>query len=291
MASKRRITLEDWISEALSDDTRGAPCDLFILVHLRMNGVGEEEVAHRSLKGPQGNIVPVKAGDLANFFTNKACHFAQDMQGIQTFALKAHYNASEAKARHQFTVADGELTAGGELPYSRFEATEKGLMGQMMKSLDTKDAMIIDLVKTIAVTSVQEIQRMRADQRESDIVMRDMLLNLRKEGHEMQLAQMQFQRTSSEREQLLRLLPGGINMALGREVFDSESADSMILDALAEKSSVQDLEMLMSLGKLTKAQAAFILDRKIKLDEKRRKEAQALQNAPPPEEEKSDPRH
>lgn len=283
---KNRITIEEWLSGALSDTEKGGPCTAIALVHMRPNGVGQEEVYAKQMVGTNGEIQTVKVSDLASKITSSAVYFVQDIPGIQTFKILAFYNGgSEPRASHTFTVADGDLTAG-DIPYSRFEANERGLLGQLMKHNQDMMNMLSGIVQTTAVQSVLREKELRQDLREAEMIVRDVLLTMRKDAHQMKMEELQFQRQTQERAQLGRALPSIVNGLANREVFSENTADTELIDAISLKITPDHVNMLMTMGLLDKQQATILLARIAKTKERIRAEQEALRVLPPEDSEK-----
>ena len=111
-------------------------------------------------------------------------------------------------------------------------------------------------------------------------IMRDVLLSLRKEGHEMALEQMRFQRETGERQMLGRAMPSLINYLTNREVMPESHADSQLVESMALKFQPQDLQMLVAMGKMSQEEALVLAARFTKIREEHEKRQKALQTIP-----------
>jgi hypothetical protein len=272
MASRRRVTVEQWLGEALQDPDKGKPCTAIALVLAK--GIGTEEIHSRIIEGPQDHR------QLAAFFVNKATAYSQDLAGIQTFKLLAFYGQTEPQASFPFTVVEGELTAGEQMPFSRHESTEKGALGLTLKALESSLSMNMQIVQTMAAHSLQRDQEIQRERNEMNIVMRDMLLSLRKEGHEMRIKELEFARSSEERKMIGKAIPSVINHLTGREVVPETYADSELVDALALQVTPEDLQMLVSIGKIKPEIAALLAQRFMKTREETEKRKQTMRALP-----------
>jgi len=275
--ARKRVTIEQWIEEALSDVDKGKPCSALSLVHVK--GVGQEEVHTKPLSGTQNP----KA--LAEFFIARATGFAQDLAGIQTFRLLAFYGSTEPQGAFPFTVAEGELTGGGETPFAKHEPTQTGLIGQLMKHNEQTMAMALDLAKTMAVSAVQREAAMRQEVNEAQLIVRDVIFNMRKEAHEWRLKELEFQRSSDERRMLGKALPSIINHLTGREAIPQDFADSELLDAMAMRIKPEMLQQLIGMGIITQEQGTMLAARFAQAIEQRKKEIEALKMVPPEDKE------
>lgn len=266
--ARKRVTVKQWIDEALQDADKGKPCSALSLVLAK--GASQEEIHTRDITGPQD------PDQLANFFVNKATGYAQDLPGIQTFKLLAFYGQAEPQASFPFTVAEGNLTAGES---ASFEASERGMLGQLMKYNLEITKLNTQIVQTLAANSVQREQEMQHERNEMNVIMRDMLLTMRKEDHEMRLKELEFQRSTEERRMIGKAIPSIANFLTGREVIPEAYADSELIDALALQVNPEDLQMLVSVGKIKPEVAALLAQRFIKAreeNEKRKKITRAL---------------
>jgi len=273
--ARKRITIEQWISDALSDGEKGKSCSAFSLVHIK--GVGQEEVYTKQI------TAPVQPKQLAEFFIDRATGFAQDLPGMQTFRMLAFYGSSEPQAALPFTVADGELTGGGESPFAKHEPTQAGLLGQLMKHNEQVMGMMVDLTKSLAVQSIAHEAEMRKEVNDAQMIVRDVIMNMRKEAHEMRMSELAFARSTEDRRLLGKALPTIINQLSGREVIPEAHADSELLDAIAAKIKPHMLQQLIALGILDTNEAALLTARFARATEERRKEIEALKTVPPEE--------
>ena len=277
--ARKRITIEQWITDAMSDTEKGKPCSAFSLVHIK--GVGQEEIYTKQL------TAPVQPKQLAEFFIDRATGFAQDLPGMQTFRMLAFYGSNEPQAALPFTVVDGELTGGGESPFAKHEPTQSGLLGQLMTHNERMANMMLDLTKSLAVQSIAHEAQMRQEVNEAQLIVRDVIMNMRKEAHDMRMAELTYARSSEDRRLLAKALPTILNQLTGRELVPESHADSELLDAIAAKIKPQMLQQLITLGVLDTNEAALLTARFARATEERRKEVEALKVVPP--EETTDP--
>jgi len=271
------VTIEQWIAQALTDPDKGKACTALSLVYVKTTGVGQEEVHTKNLQGATHN-----ARELADLFISRATGFAQDLPGLQNFRLLAFYGSPEPQAAFPFTVADGDLTAG-EVPYSRHEPTNTGQLAQLMKHNEALMSMLMQVVQTIAVQSVQREEQLRRDVRDADMIVRDVIMNMHKQNHEARMAELAFARTTEERRMLAKVMPSLANYLAGREVIPEAVGDSALIDALAAKVKPQHIQMLIGAGIIDEQTAAVLVARFNRALEERKKEQEALQRIPPEE--------
>lgn len=281
--ARKRVTVEQWISQALADADKGAPCSGLSLVYIKTVG-GHEEIHTKQFGGQ-----PQDAAQLAQFFIDRATGYAQDLPGIQTFKLLAFYGKNEPQASFPFTVADGEMTAGNDVPYSKHEPTQQGLLAQLMKHNEQIMAMAIGITQTHAVAAVQREDSMRREVAEAQMIVRDVIFNMRKETHEMQMAQLQFQRSTQERAMLGKAIPSIINHLAGKEVMPEAMADTELIDAMAMKVKPEHLQQLVSFGIIDAQTGTLLAARFQRAIEKQKAEQVALAQLPPENSESKGP--
>jgi len=220
---------------------------------------------------------------LAEFLIDRVSGFAQGLPGMQTCRILAFYGSSDPEAALPFTVADGELTGGGESPFAKHEPTQAGLLGQLMKHNEQVMGMMVDLTKSLAVQSIAHEAEMRKEVNDAQMIVRDVIMNMRKEAHEMRMSELAFARSTEDRRLLGKALPTIINQLSGREVIPEAHADSELLDAIAAKIKPHMLQQLIALGILDTNEAALLTARFARATEERRKEIEALKTVPPEE--------
>lgn len=280
MAGKKRVTIEHWITEAISDGDKGKPCSGLALVHVKGSGIATEEVHTKPLDGKPQNPTA-----LAAFFIGKAEGYSQDLPGIQTFRLLAFYGTAEPQAVFPFTVADGMITARTEAAQSAHEPTPTGLLGQLMAHNQFLTASHNEIFRAVMGMWTQDRLQMRTTEMEAIAVVRDAALTARRETHQFQMEYAKFQRDSKEREGVMRMVPQLVNRATGREIFDEASNDKELVDMLAMTVKPEDLQMLVDMGKIKKEYALLLMARFAKTLEEKKQEVAALKAAPSEEEE------
>ena len=274
--SRRRITLEQWIAETLADADKGKPCSALSLVHARSMGTGTEEVHTKEIVG-----ATVSSKQLAAFFENKACAYAQDLTGVQVFRLLAFYGANEPQATHTFTVFEGAITAGEQAPWSKHEPTQTGLLAQLMKHNENVMGNYTQVVQGMMGMLMSRDLEHQKEKMEMNVIMRDVLLNLRKEDHAMALEQKKFARETEERLMFAKALPSLMNYVAGRDVIPENHADSQLIEAIALKIEPKQLQMLSQMGIFSQEQILILTNRFAKIRDEYQKRQTALATVPP----------
>lgn len=236
---RKRVTIEKWITDACGDADKDAPCSALSLIYIK--GIGHEEIHTRKIDGPQN------FAQLAELFIEKACAFAQDLAGVQTFKMLAFYGKQEPQSSFPFTVADGQLTAGDNTSYSKHEATPTGLLGQLMAHNERIMQMNMALTTSIAT----EGMALRRDLAEATMLVRDAAMSFTDRNHAHQLSVLQFQRESEQQAQFAKALPALLNHVTGKEIVPEAFALSGIIDNLAFKVDENKMKLLVQTGTIS----------------------------------------
>jgi hypothetical protein len=272
--ARKRITVEQSIKDALADGDKGKPCSAISLMFVK--GMGQEEIHTKQLSGE-----PQDPTQLAQFFVSRATGYAQDLPGISNFKLLFFYGSNEPQASQPFTVVEGELTAGGDIPFSKHEPTPTGLLGQLMKHNETLMSMATDMVKGLTLSSLQREAEQRKEVMEAQMIVRDVIFNMKKEAHEARMAELTFQRETAERQMIGRALPSVLAQLTGRDITTQAHADTELIDALATKVSPDQIKQLMAMGVIPQEVGAIVIARFAKTIENQKQEAAALKSLPP----------
>ncbi len=283
--SKRRQTVEQWVAEVIGEVIDGKPCSLIALLHLKGVGGSTEEVTGKPIEGGTLN-----AKDLADHFIGRAEGFSQDLPGLQTFKLVAFYGNNEPHNPFHFTTSDGAVTSRSESMMSAHEPTPTGLLGQLMKNNEFLSRQNADLVQqnmTMANGVINAcfgnngiVQQSIRSQLEAVEVVKDAMLDMSKQRRELVLEEHKAAQDLQMRKAVMDNLPLITNRLTGREVFDEKASRAKLLEVFAMKISPQDLEMLVSMGKITKEEALVISSQFAAIIEEKKKEANAIKQVP-----------
>ncbi len=138
-----------------------------------------------------------------------------------------------------------------------------------------------DLVKTYAVASVAREADMRKEVMEAQMIVRDVIFNMRKEAHEARMQELTFQRESQERLMIGRALPSVLSQLTGRDITTEGHADSELIDAMATTVKPEQIKQLMAMGIIPQEFGALLVARFARTIEKQKQEAAALKTLPP----------
>jgi uncharacterized membrane protein len=280
---KKYKSLQSWIDDALSDKDKDGAISGLALVYKKPEG-GSKEVHGVKLTGRTW-----EAAKLSDLFIGKAEAFAQDLPGIQRFELQAFYAARrEPEATHNFIVNDGEISQGGAARTVKESPDATGLTAQLMRHLERKDERLTSIVETFATVTLQQTQRMqeelnaaRAEVNDSYAIVREMMMRERGEQHAMRMKEIELQNSGEQNKQIMKILPALVNTASGKEVFPQATADTVLIEGLAENVDPKSLEALVSMGVLKEEVAAPLILRLNQSRERKRLEEEATKKLPP----------
>jgi len=282
--SKRRQTVEQWVASVIGEVIDGKGCSAIALLHLKGMGGATEEVTTKPIEGT------VNSKELGDHFIGRAEGFSQDLPGLQTFKLIAFYGNNEPHNPFHFTTSDGTVTSRSETMMSAHEPTPTGLLGQLMKNNEFLSRQNADLVQQnmgmangiVAMCFGPQgiVQQSIRSQLEAVEVVKDAMLDMSKQRRELVLEEHKAAQDLQTRKAIIDAVPLLVNRVTGHEVFDEKSNRAKLLEVFAMKISPQDLEMLVSMGKITKEEALVISSQFAAIVEEKKKEADAIRKVP-----------
>ncbi len=287
---KKYKTLESWVREALSDSEKDSVCTAMSLVYKPDVG-GSKEIDSLLLEGKTHDPATIAAR-----FQGKAEAHSQDSGGLQHFEILAFYgkNKSEPQAFHPFSTMDGEIHSGGASRGVRETPDGPGLIAQAMKHAERAYDQLDTYVKTMYQVSLQRetasnvrIQDLEKEVTDGFVIIREMLMKDMDRAAEHQMKQLEFERSTKERELLMRFGPALLNTVSGREIFPQGTADTALIELIADKIDPKAVEQLFSAGVLPKELQGPLMIRLGEIKERRKIEAQSVKQLPPTS---SDPR-
>ncbi len=282
MTDRTKNSLANWCQEAMNATDYDKPCDRIVIVHLSMGGT-ETEV--RVVKIGNGRTwTPQTLGD---FFWNTAQTYCQDLANTQTFRLMAFFGDAEPRLRHPFMVA-GQYDNHGlgtepPTPEGRTMQTMRHAEALMTGMLQERLAILEMPLRTMRAMSeyqamvMQDNHKLREENAAFVGVMKEVLFEEASKRADRDLAVKRFERESKDREMLMKLLPVGLNELTGREVIPQNTADSMLIDTIAEHLDETSVQKLMESGAIPPALVGVLMSRLRKsLEEKRKRHEDAL---------------
>lgn len=240
----KRITLEQWIDEALIDGDKDGAISAMTLMHLL--GSKSQEV-HGVRFGTQRKWT---GKELAQLFQSKADGCAQDLPGAQYFELLAFYaERQEPQARHKFQVI-GEP----DIPNLISEKPDaQGVMTQSMKHLEFQHRelymMTRHLVDALVETNKTQADRLREQEKElheSMLAMRQLALGRLTEEHEFRMKEKKVERDNAMMSKLMEYAPLILDGITGGKLLPQAKKDSMLIDQICRTVPPEKLMDLVS---------------------------------------------
>src|ERR1700675_3431326 len=283
--SRKFQTLEDWISQAVSDPDKtthsgeAKPCTALAVLYVKQNGVGTDSVYSVSLTGASKGKSP---SELADAFQSRIQGFAQGFgKGTQTFRMIAFYGSDkEPQASHNLRTLDGDLVLSDDMAPSE-APTEKGILAQLMRHLEHKDSMIMDFWRATVADAVRDRRELQGEVNESYKIVREMMMNMEGSRHQQRMEQEQYARTSQERKALMGMVPAIANGLTGKEIFPKESANKVLVETLARKLTPDQVEGLVAMGIIPKELQGVVVARILEVRERDEAERRELARVPP----------
>jgi hypothetical protein len=281
-AVQRKTSLQGWIAGAMNDTDYEKSCDRIVLVHVTLGGT-ETEV--KLAKIGQGRAWSPES--LADFFWNTAQTYCQDLPNAQTFRLLAFFGSAEPRLRHPFMVAgqfdnhglgtEPPTPEGQKMQGMRHnEALMTGLFNERMAVLEMP-------LRTIRAMSdyqgmlMKDLHETRSENADFVRVMKEILFEEASKRLDRDLAVRKFERDSRDREMIVKLLPIALNELTGREVVPQSTADSMLIEALADGLDENAVQKIMESGAIPPELMGILMSRMRKaLEAKRKRHEDAL---------------
>jgi len=253
MARGKRKTLEGWLAERIDDPDR-LPAKLSAIMLFHMQGPSGRVEVHTVKIGRFANDVNAKK--IADILQDMADTHAQDLQGMQMFEVQAFYGDSTTNpARFPMRVYNNP----GETNHLATEPPTRE--GQTMQEMRWKEAFFAQVWRrqqAMDETAIRreevmgtQVARLQHELNDAYAIMRDMFIQTRKDDHQMAMTQLTYERDTAERKKLLGMAPALVNTITGREVFPQETADTAIIESIAEalmNSSNADMQKVQQMA-------------------------------------------
>lgn len=229
-------TVDQWVQEALADDTKDGPCTSIAMVHI-VAGQREQEIFTQK--------IGTTAWDpkvLADIFRTKAENHAAELPGAQTFNLMAFYaNRGECQARKPFMITGGNQSVDAAQLLTE-APTPQGLVQQVMRHGEAYASIALKHTAVMVEQSASMVHRLATmneklmqQQNEQFDMIRQLLVQRDQRENDRSMDRMKFERSTKERAQLMKVAPALLNTLTGREVFPQSTADTALIEAMAEK--------------------------------------------------------
>lgn len=233
---ERKVSLEEWLRDA-----DHAP-ELGVLTavkahHMIVSESGRyergDEVDGRVFE--QGKAWSPK--EEASRILGKCAVYAQGLRGVQTFKLFAFYGQAEPTAFHHVTVS-GKSGEMGETE----DASPRGALAQAMRQGDGVVNRAFGMFDRLWQVNEHLLTKYETERnyyhqqfREAEGVIIGMVREKIAESHSQRMKEMEFERSTNERNKFIAFLPAMIrHITGGKEVIPDGLADSSILETAAE---------------------------------------------------------
>ena len=247
---RQRVSLERWIHDALTDPDKEEKCSMISLVHVV--GQNNQKEIHTTKFG-SGKVWAEK--DLAEMFRGKAQTYCQDLPGVQTFQLMAFYGGSTQPTAFMPFTEGGKTDYDGLMtepptPEGRLQMNkrnEQALISQVYRRQAQMDDYAIRIQETMCKGMQQAIHAMQEctrENREAFGIVKDMLMEKALDNHKHNMAQLEYERSTAERRKWMQWAPALLNTVLGRNIFPQETADTSLVESIADALSDDDVMKL-----------------------------------------------
>lgn len=273
---RQRKTLESWLRDALTDADKDAPCTLLSLVHVQ----GQHQKELHSKKVSPGMPLP----ELAGLFRGKADAYAQDLPGLQTFAILAFYGKSEPEASLPFTVQGDyglDPVAGTFAPTPTGEKQMGMQFAQAALAMAFgQTRMLLEAQNTLVATLGNRLDKAMDENHDAIDIVRELILSKAADTHQHQMDQLKFERRTTLLNKLVESVPLAVNTITGREVFPQTSTDTALIEQIADAFAEMPDEAIGKLAAIMPPQLmAPLAQRMTEHLDKKRREKEAVREA------------
>ncbi len=249
-----KTALSEIIRSMIADGETGdkeGKCRGLGVVHVSQRGDKEVD----AIKLGSAEWTPEKLGERIE---SKCRTYAQDLSGAQTFTLLAFYGDAdkfpEPLASHPFVVNGnlgtdfdkyGSLTTEG--------ADAKGVMQQGMRLTEVIVQRTFGMASSLFEEQRLERQELRrengelkSENREAFGLLRESIMANTQLAHEKRMAEMEYARKTEERRAWFKFAPALINQLMGREIFPQGTADTALVESIADALKTEDIQLIAS---------------------------------------------
>lgn len=270
--------LETFIDECISDPER--KCMMLTCLYELPTG-GTKEVQSVPLGGKTWD-----SATLYRMFKGIAESHVQDRPGLHTFILQPYFDGKTTPDRSRtFIVSDGEIKNGGAGRVVTEHPTSNGLIAQQMRHNEELVRTAVSLVQTMAGTWMTERRELlvhennsRRELNDSYQIIRELMMSASDREHANTMRQLEFERSSKERELMVKMAPSLLNAVSGKEVIPNETGDSALIDMIAQKVGPDQITTLVQAGIIPAEMAGPLTlrfnqarDKKLKEDAERKR--------------------
>lgn len=235
-----RQTLDQWIRDAILDDTKEGKCTALTLVHIANQN--ERELHSIKLGGRAW-----EPKELAALFRGKAEAYASDITGAQTFNVLAFYaDRSEPQNRKPFIIQGEHDMAHTTEPPTKEGQIMQGMrhMEAVMQMAFTQTRMLFESSNAMMAILATQNANLVKENRDAFEIFKEMMIQQVTRDDERIMKRLEYHRKTEERSHWMGLLPGLVNTFVGKEILPQTTADSKLIDSMIESLSEEDISKL-----------------------------------------------
>jgi len=234
-----RITIDQWLFQAMADTNLDGPCTGFSLVH-KVGAASDEIYAIKLGTGKWD------AKEMATIFIGKAQAAVQDKLGRQEFTILAFYaNRPEPQSKMSFVQENGDGT-GFETTHA---PTKEGALGQAMNMAQhgftffhQQSVVMYRMALEAAQSTAKQNQELMAENREAIQLVKTIVMDRAAQDHAFRMAEIEAKKSAETREFLMKLGPVVVNAVTGKEVFPQSTADTALIESIIDNLSESDIQ-------------------------------------------------
>ena len=273
MATRKRITHESWLHDAMVEIKDGRKCSMISVVHQKASGATQEVDTIKFA----GSTKAWTAAEVHSRLKAKAEGFSQDLSGAQMFQYLAFYGQSEPESVLPFTIRpehDPNVITPSE------PATPEGKLSQNMRQgeavfgqMYSQQRHLNEVSNTLINNLSAMLTNMTARYDAMFHGMKELLMEQALNTHKHEMERLQYQRQTEERKKWIGYVPMLANTVSGREIFPQSNADTVLVEQVAAS---LDENTVMMLAQVLKPELIGPLMMRVEqFQAKKRQEAEA----------------
>ena len=244
--AQQRQTIADWCREVIFAVTQdGSSCGALELFHESLAG---KVTLH---KYPiTSNMEGLDTKDLGNMFFNVAKNHAAGLFNNQNYKICA-YHAGEDQAYTEYPfVMKGQADMDGGTP----DASKTGVLQQMMQfyghgmdSIFQQQQSIFNAQNQIIGMFATQHAILAKENSDAVILAKDCIMREATREHEFQMELIKTKQRADLIASVSKMIPFALNALTGKEIVSEASADTSLINTLAENISPEQIEMIPQL--------------------------------------------
>jgi hypothetical protein len=232
---EREVTLEDWLTAITHDTEHGVLTAL--KVHHWVQGpngyIQGDEVDGRIFQPDRAIVVKEEAARMRG----KCQIYAQGLGGEQTFKFFAYFGQEQPGAHFHLNASGRKALANGLTEFP----DQKGMNGQGMRMGEIAVQQSFTMIREMFNVSKHLMAELKEDRdwqakenREAQTACMTLIREQITNNHAQRMTELQFERSTAERQKLMTLLPAMLRFVFKDKSFISEGmGDTAIIEAVA----------------------------------------------------------